>query len=91
VTVVQQVKYLGHVISGNGVATDLAKIEAIISWPLPKSVTQLNSFVGLTGYYKRFIQSYSSICIPLHNLLKKDAFKWTPEHTNVFNTLKNKM
>jgi hypothetical protein len=53
--VVPQVEYLGHVISGKGVATDPAKIESIQSWSLPKTVTQLRSFLGLTGYYRRFV------------------------------------
>jgi hypothetical protein len=55
------------------------------------TVTQLRSFLGLTGYYRRFIQGYGIICRPLHDLLKKDAFNWTIVHTTAFQNLKNKM
>jgi hypothetical protein len=85
------VEYLGHIVSGQGVATDPAKIAAIKDWIQPKSITQLRSFLGLTGYYRRFDQNYGLICRPLHDLPKKDSFKWTPQHTIAFNTLKEKM
>ena len=62
-----QVEYLGHVIRGDGVGTDPTKIEAITQWPAPENVTQLRSFLGLTGYYRRFIQHYGFIYKPLFN------------------------
>jgi hypothetical protein len=86
-----QVEYLGHIIIAHGVSTDLAKVAAIKSWSHPKSVTQLRSFLGLTGYYRRFVQNYGQICRPLHDLLKKDSFNWQQHHTIAFNTLKEKM
>lgn len=70
-----QVEYLGHVIRGDGVAIDPTKIEAIVQWPAPENVTQLRSFLGLTGYYRRFIQNYGYICKPLYLSLKKDNFQ----------------
>jgi hypothetical protein len=88
---VDKVEYLGHIISGAGVATDPTKVSSITSCPLPRSVTQLRSFLGLTGYYRRFIQNYGLICRPLHDLLKRDAFQWTPTHIGAFDTLKHKM
>jgi hypothetical protein len=66
-----QVEYLGHVISATGVATDPRKIEAIQTWPIPMFITQLRSFLGVTGYYRRFIRDYDPICRSLHNLKKR--------------------
>lgn len=86
-----QVEYLGHVIRGDGVATGPTKIEAIVQWPTPENVTHLRSFLGLTGYYRRFIQNYGYICKPLFQSLNKDNFKWEHEQMDAFNTLKNKM
>jgi hypothetical protein len=86
-----QVEYLGHIIHGQGVATDPAKIEPIRSWPTPKDVTQLRSFLCLTGYYRRFVHNYSLIDRPLHDLLKKDSFIWETRHTQAFHNLKEKM
>jgi hypothetical protein len=86
-----QVEYLSHVINSEGVATYPVKISTIQSWTQPKIVTQLRSFLGLTGYYRRFIHHYGSICRPLHDLLKKESFHWGPGHSLAFNTLKTKM
>jgi hypothetical protein len=58
----EKVDYLGHLISSKEVATDPKKIEAIINWPSPENVTQLRGFLGLTGYYRRFIKHYGIIC-----------------------------
>jgi hypothetical protein len=87
--VVPQVEYLGYVIT-QGVATNLAKVEAINNWPIPKNVTQLRGFLGLAGYYRRFIQGYGLMCRPLHDLLKKDSLQWLPKHTSVFQELKQR-
>lgn len=78
-------------IRGDGVATDPIKIEAIVQWPIPENVTQLSGFLGLTGYYRRFIQNYGFICKPLFQSLKKDNFKWGTEQMEAFNILKHKM
>lgn len=84
----QQVEYLGHVISAEGVPTDPKEISAIADWPTPDNVTKLRSFLGLAGYYRRFIKNYGLICRPLHDLLKKGNFLWTAAHEAAFTQLK---
>lgn len=74
---VESIQYLGHVITGNGVSTEPSKIAAVKNWPIPKDRSQLRSFLGLAGYYRRFVKNFGIICRPLHDLLKKDSFLWT--------------
>jgi hypothetical protein len=81
---VPQVEYLGHVIGAQGVSTVPNKVETIKNWPTPKIVTQLRSFLGLTCYYRRFVQYYRTMCRSLHDLLKKDPFHWDSTHTAAF-------
>jgi hypothetical protein len=87
----EKVEYLGHIITGQGVATDPTKIEAITNWPIPTNVTELRSFLGLAGYYRRFVQNYGIICRPLFAALKKEGFTWSEEQTLAFTELKQKM
>lgn len=81
------VAYLGHVISTEGVAMDRAKVEAILAWPQPRSVRAVRGFLGLAGYYHRFIKDYGTIAAPLTKLLRKEAFFWTTEATTAFQNL----
>lgn len=88
-SVQNQVSYLGHIVSAVGVATDSAKIQAIADWPKPSNVKELRSFLGLIGYYRKFIRHFGVICHPLHGLLKKGVvYVWTDDHSTTFQTLK---
>nr|GMC86690.1 uncharacterized protein LOC109159828 [Ipomoea batatas] len=81
-----QVEYLGHIISQAGLQTDPAKLEVVSAWPRPMAVRALRGFLGLTGYYRRFIKSYGIISRPLTDLLKNESFQWTQEAEQAFKT-----
>ena len=66
-----KVEYLGHLISAKGVETDTKKVEVIAVRPIPKTIKELRSYLGLTGYYRKFIPNYALICKPSHDILKK--------------------
>ena len=83
-----QVKYLGHMVSQKGVELMASKVEAILQWPVPQSTWVVRSFLGLAGFYRRFIKGYATIAGPLVKLITKDPFKWTPQAQLAFDHLK---
>ena len=85
----RRLNFLGHTISGQGIETDQDKITSIQDWPTPKNLKQLQSFLGLANYYRRFIQNYSTIAVPLTALTRKDqAYVWTESQEQAFQDLK---
>ena len=83
-----QIQYLGHMISKRGVEADEDKIKKMIDWPPPTNISGLRGFLGLTGYYRRFVKGYGEIAAPLTKLLQKNAFKWNEEANTAFENLK---
>jgi hypothetical protein len=74
----KQVAFLGHIISKGGISVDQSKVQDVLSWKAPTSVGDIRSFLGLAGYYQRFIEAFLKISKPMTELLKKDKkFKWT--------------
>ena len=70
-------KFLVHVVSASGVSVDLEKVEAIMSWERPKSVFKICSFLGLAGYYRRFIEDFSRLATPMTRLTRNEVkFEW---------------
>ena len=84
-----QVAFLGHIVSRDGISVDPAKIEAVTKWSRPMSVTEIWSFLGLAGYYRRFVEGFSSIAMPMTRLLKKESkFEWDDKCERSFQELK---
>ncbi len=85
----KEVAFLGHIVTQDGVKTDPAKVECIRNWPVPKNLTEVRSFLGLTSYYRRFIQGYAQIAHPLNRLLEAGhGFVWDEDCQTAFQKLK---
>jgi hypothetical protein len=85
----KEVAFLGHVISRGGISMDPSKIRDVLSWDTPASVVDFHSFLGLAGYYRRFIERFSKITKPMTELLGKDKkFKWSSDCEANFQELK---
>lgn len=91
----RKIKYLGHIVSSEGIQVDPEKTSVVQDWPVPKTVKQLRGFLGFSGFYRRFIRSYSKIARPLHDLLKAPppgspkSFKWEQPQQQAFDKLKD--
>jgi len=88
----EKVEFLGYVLSGKGISTDPKKIAAIKEWPVPKNIKDVQRFVGLCNYYRRFVKNFSNIAKPLHNLTKNNVkFIWDNKCEQAFNELKTRL
>ena len=87
-----EVEFLGHVVSSDGIKTDPKKTEAVKNWPTPTCVKEVRSFLGICSYYRRFIYRFSDVAKPLHSLTEKgQKFVWTDECKMAFDTLKQNL
>ncbi|XP_073224841.1 uncharacterized protein [Cicer arietinum] len=88
----EEVKFLGHFISKEGIAVDPTKVEAVVAWKQPQTVTEIRSFLGLAGYYRRFIEDFAKIAAPLTQLTRKNhIYAWTEECERSFQMMKEKL
>jgi hypothetical protein len=88
---IMEVLYLGNIIEAKGVQVHQEKIEAIMEWTTPKTLTELRGFLGLCMYYRKFVKGFSQLCAPLTDLTKKGAFKWDEEAQKMMDKMKKVM
>jgi DNA-binding transcriptional regulator PaaX len=87
-----EVLFLGHVITGGDIAVDLGKVRDVLNWELPTIVSEIWSFLGLSRYYRRFIEGFSKIVKPLTSLLEKEKkFIWSEACQNRFDELRKRL
>ena len=85
----KEVQFLGHIISDKGISVDPSKIQDVLNWKTPESVSEIRSFLGLAGYYRRFVPDFSKIARPMTELLKKGVrFNWDNKCEQAFQTLR---
>lgn len=91
-----EVRYLGHIVSKDGIKADPAKVEALKEWPVPKSYKEVSTFLGFAGYYRKFVETFSAKAKPLHDLVssgehgkgrQQPPFQWLPEHESAFRVI----
>jgi RNase H-like domain found in reverse transcriptase/Reverse transcriptase (RNA-dependent DNA polymerase)/Integrase zinc binding domain/Integrase core domain len=88
---VEELLFLGYVVTTAGISPDKNKVQAIVEWPNPNIITEVRSFLGLAGFYRRFIQHYSRIAAPITDLLKRSQFEWDSKAQQAFKELKSKL
>ena len=87
-----KLEYLGLIVEEGKLLTDLIKVKGFADWPVPKSVKEVQSFLGFGNFYRKFIAKFSTLAAPLNNLLKKDTpFEWTNETQHAFKELKQQL
>ena len=85
----EEIEYLGHIVSADGIRMDPKKVAVILAWPMPHNVSQLRSFLGLSSFYRKFIEYYSFIAAPMTDLLQEQVlYIWTPVQQDSFDSLK---
>ena len=88
----KEMQYLGHIISENGVATDPEKTKRVSEWPTPTGAKDLQKFLGLASYYRKFIKNFAQIAAPLNRLTEQNRkYCWTPEFEDAFNAVKHRL
>jgi hypothetical protein len=86
---IDEVSFLGHIISNGGILVDPAKVKEIVVWSIPTTFTEVRSFLGLIGYYRKFIEEFSKVAKGMTSLLeKRKEFKWDEKYPDSFNQLK---
>ncbi|XP_043710324.1 uncharacterized mitochondrial protein AtMg00860-like [Telopea speciosissima] len=88
----QQVAFLGHLVSTKGIEVDPGKVQSVVDWETPKNVADIHSFLGLAGYYRRFIDIFSKISAPMTRLTQKGVkFEWSDDYKKNFQELKQRL
>ena len=88
----RSIEYLGHVITSQGLQPNPKQVAAVQDFPVPENASQVRQFIGLTSYYRRFINKFADTAAPLHGLTRKNAeFQWTPACQLAFEALKEKL
>lgn len=90
----KEIEFLGHVVSGKGLAPDQSKIRSVVKWPVPKNKTEVLSFLGLCNYYRRFVPDFAQVAVPLTALSgsrKSVKFEWNDEAQRAFEELKKRL
>ena len=87
-----EVKFLGLIVLASGVSVDLKRVKAVMSWEMTKSVFEIHSFLGLAGYYRRFIEDFSLLAVPMTRLTRKEVkFGWNDLCEKAFQELKRRL
>jgi len=88
----ETVQFLGHIVTKDGISMDPTKVEAIVNWPRPINVSEVRSFLGMAGYYRRFVEGFSKLALLITKLLRNtNKFEWTTKCQDTFKELKKRL